>query len=31
MFSKEVVMTALLASVLTVAMIAAKEKFIDKK
>lgn len=29
--TKEVVMTALLASVLTVVMIVGKEKFIDKK
>ena len=29
--TKEVLMTALLASVLTVVMIVGKEKFIDKK
>jgi hypothetical protein len=31
MFTKEVVVTALMASVLTVVMLVAKEKFIDKK
>jgi hypothetical protein len=31
MFTKEVVVTALLASVLTVGMLVAKEKFIDNK
>lgn len=31
MFSKEVITTALLASVLTVVMIYGKEKLIDKK
>ncbi len=30
MFTKEVVVTALMASVLTVVMLVAKEKFIDK-
>jgi hypothetical protein len=30
MFTKEVVITALLASVLTVGMLIAKEKFLDK-
>ena len=29
--TKEVIMTALLASVLTVVMLVGKEKFIDKK
>jgi|LakMenE18May11ns_1017448.scaffolds.fasta_scaffold9939879_6 hypothetical protein len=31
MFTKEVVVTALMASVLTVVMLVAKEKFIDNK
>jgi hypothetical protein len=30
MFTKEVVITALLASVFTVGMLVAKEKFLDK-
>lgn len=30
MFTKEVVMTALLSSVFTIGMIIAKEKFLDK-